>query len=195
MSNTLAKKEPDGRRARSERSREAIMHSMLELIEEGILVPTAQQVSDRAEVGIRTVFRHFDDMESMFDTLNKRIRVEDSGIITGGDRSGSLEVRIKKAIERRATIYKKRRNIFLFTEVQLWKYEKLKAQYEEMQILLQKDFEDMVPEVKSLVKRHQSVVFAMTSFDMWTRLRRYEHEEREDVVEIMFEQVMHLFKG
>ena len=55
----------DGRRLRSERSRQAIIDAMLKLVEEGVLVPTAQQVSERAGVGIRSVFRHFSDMESL----------------------------------------------------------------------------------------------------------------------------------
>ena len=39
---------------------------------EGNLIPSAKQISDRAGVNMRSVFRHFDDMEtlhSMFDQL------------------------------------------------------------------------------------------------------------------------------
>ena len=57
---------PDGRRQRSEGSKQAIIEAMLEMIGEGILIPSAQQVSDRAGVGIRSVFRHFENMESIF---------------------------------------------------------------------------------------------------------------------------------
>ena len=46
----------DGRRLRSERSRQAIIDAMLKLVEEGVLVPTAQQVSERAGVGIRSAW-------------------------------------------------------------------------------------------------------------------------------------------
>ena len=48
----------DGRIQRSERSRETIVQAMLDLIGEGTLSPTAQQVAVRADVGVRTVFRH-----------------------------------------------------------------------------------------------------------------------------------------
>ena len=51
---------PDGRRLRSDRSRRLIIESMLHLIHEGNLQPTAQQVADHAKVGIRSVFRHFE---------------------------------------------------------------------------------------------------------------------------------------
>ena len=62
MSESTISTVPDGRRLRSERSRQAIIDAMMELIGEGNLVPTAQQASERAGVGIRTVFRHFSDM-------------------------------------------------------------------------------------------------------------------------------------
>ena len=54
----------DGRRQRGERTRQAIIEAALSLQEEGVLVPTAQQISDRSGVLIRSFFRHFDDMES-----------------------------------------------------------------------------------------------------------------------------------
>ena len=46
----------DGRLRRGERSREAIVAALFELVGEGVLQPTAQQVAERAGVGIRSVF-------------------------------------------------------------------------------------------------------------------------------------------
>ena len=48
----------DGRRARTERSKQEIIDAALSLMEEGVLIPTAQQISDRAGVNIRSFFRH-----------------------------------------------------------------------------------------------------------------------------------------
>ena len=61
---------PDGRLQRSERSRQAIVQALLGLVGEGVLEPTAEQVAARADVGIRTVFRHFSDMESLFAEMS-----------------------------------------------------------------------------------------------------------------------------
>ena len=66
----------DGRALRSERSREAIAAALFELVGEGNLEPTAQQVADRAHVGIRTVFRHFSDMEALYATLDAWLLAE-----------------------------------------------------------------------------------------------------------------------
>jgi hypothetical protein len=52
MSKKEAGQVVDGRRLRTERSRTAIIEGMVALQEEGILVPTAQQVADRSGINI-----------------------------------------------------------------------------------------------------------------------------------------------
>jgi len=121
---------PDGRRLRSERSRQAIIDAMLNLVEEGILVPTAQQVSERAGVGIRSVFRHFNDMESLFATADTRIREQYQGLFAGGNRDGSLQDRLLHAVEQRALSYEAIGNQFLTTKAQLWRYPDAVASFE-----------------------------------------------------------------
>ncbi len=56
----------DGRRLRSAESRRRIILAMLELLREGDPAPGAEAVAARAGVGLRTVFRLFRDMESVF---------------------------------------------------------------------------------------------------------------------------------
>lgn len=55
----------DGRRLRSAASRRKIIAAMLELVEEGVPAPTAEATAERAGVSLRTVFRHFEDMNSL----------------------------------------------------------------------------------------------------------------------------------
>ncbi len=49
----------DGRHARAERTREAIVDALLALVDEGNLQPTAQEVADRAGVALRSIRQHF----------------------------------------------------------------------------------------------------------------------------------------
>jgi AcrR family transcriptional regulator len=55
----------DGRRARRHRSRDLVVDALLELLDEGVVRPTAQQVSDRSGVSLRSIFRIFDDVETL----------------------------------------------------------------------------------------------------------------------------------
>lgn len=55
----------DGRRARGERTRLRVLEALLELVEEGELRPTAQEVAARAGVALRTVYHHFEDVAAL----------------------------------------------------------------------------------------------------------------------------------
>jgi AcrR family transcriptional regulator len=59
----------DGRRQRSQRSRDKIIKSMWALMLEGDMDPSAAAIAERAGVGLRSVFRHFEDL----DTLHREI--------------------------------------------------------------------------------------------------------------------------
>lgn len=61
--------ESDGRRKRAQGSRDRIVAAMLALVQEGHITPSAEQVASRASVGLRTVFRHFKDMESLYAAM------------------------------------------------------------------------------------------------------------------------------
>ena len=55
----------DGRRARRHRSRDLAVDALLDLLTEGVPRPTAQQVAERSGVSLRSIFRIFDDVESL----------------------------------------------------------------------------------------------------------------------------------
>jgi AcrR family transcriptional regulator len=61
--------ESDGRKQRTNDTRQKIIKAMLQLILEGTVSPNADQVAARAEVGLRTVFRRFNEMEVLFREL------------------------------------------------------------------------------------------------------------------------------
>ena len=165
---------PDGRRVRSERSRKSIIDAMLQLVEEGILVPTAQQVSERAGVGLRSVFRHFSDVESLFATADKEIRKQYQGLFAGGDRDGSLEERLQHAIEQRALAYEASGNYLLTNKAQAWRYPVLREQYLRAQGQMRKDLDDWLPELKRLPSEEREMIDAIASFEYWNRLREHQ---------------------
>lgn len=62
----------DGRTARGQRTRAAVVDALLALQEEGDLTPTAQRVAERAGVALRTVFGHFSDLETLWAEAGTR---------------------------------------------------------------------------------------------------------------------------
>lgn len=73
MQGAEAQPSTDGRRRRSEQSRDRIIGAMMALVEEGRLNPAAEEVADRAAVGLRSVFRHFKDMDSLYAEMAVRL--------------------------------------------------------------------------------------------------------------------------
>ena len=181
----------DGRRLRSERSRVAIIDAAIALQQEGILVPTAQQISERAGVGIRSFFRHFDDMESLFQAADEHIRDSYEALFLGGDRHGTVAERVEHVVERHAQAYESVRNIVLGSLAQLWRYEVLRKNYARSQRGLRKDLDDWLPELKSLPRDKREAVDAIASFEMWHRLREHQGLSQKASIEI----VADLLKG
>ena len=161
----------DGRRLRSERTRLAIIDAAVALQEEGVLIPTAQQISDRAGVLIRSFFRHFEDMESLFKVADDHIRESYESLFRGGDRTGTLAQRIDSAVAHRAHAFERVTNMMLGTKAQLWRYETLRTNYARSQRGLRKDLEAWLPELRDLTEVDCESIHASASFEMWHRLR------------------------
>jgi AcrR family transcriptional regulator len=59
----------DGRQSRTARSRLAICEACLDLVQEGVLQPSADQIAERAGVSRRSVFNHFADLAELYDAV------------------------------------------------------------------------------------------------------------------------------
>lgn len=63
----------DGRTARAHRTRQAVADALLSLIDEGELRPTSKCIAERAGVSERTIFQHFEDLETLFRVAADRL--------------------------------------------------------------------------------------------------------------------------
>jgi AcrR family transcriptional regulator len=59
----------DGRASRTQRSRAAICDACLDLIQEGVLQPSADQIAERSGLSRRSVFNHFKDLGELYDAV------------------------------------------------------------------------------------------------------------------------------
>ena len=62
----------DGRRARRERNRTAVIDAMFELLAEGRMPPSVEEVAERAEVSVSSVFRYFDGLDDLHGETVRR---------------------------------------------------------------------------------------------------------------------------
>jgi AcrR family transcriptional regulator len=84
----------DGRRARSERTREAIVDTLLELLEAGEIQPSTERLADFAGVSRRVVFHHFRDREELLQTAAARQMARILPALPPLPTTGTLEARL-----------------------------------------------------------------------------------------------------
>ena len=95
----------DGRRERSRSSHAKIVQAMLDLVQRGDIAPSAARVADHAGVGLRTVFRHFDDMDSLYRAMSEQIEARVMPIVRRPYADGDWQNQLLQLATRRATVF------------------------------------------------------------------------------------------
>ena len=161
----------DGRVRRSERSREAIVGALLDLIGSGVAAPTARQVAERGGVGIRSVFRHFSEMESLYAAMDARLESEVRRMFLGGDRTGSLEERALGFVRLRAAVFERVAPFKRAANLQRPRSRFLDQRHRAMQRELREDLLAWLPELRAAGAPAVEAFDLLGSFEAWDRLR------------------------
>ena len=92
----------DGRTARRDRNRNEVVDAALALVDEGVMDPSIEELTERSGLSARSIFRYFDGLDDLrravirshFERLRPLLDSVDAG-------DGSLETRIKKFVDAR----------------------------------------------------------------------------------------------
>ncbi|MFM2301480.1 MAG: hypothetical protein RLZZ84_1216 [Pseudomonadota bacterium] len=95
----------DGRRERSRSSRSKIVAAVVELVGNGDVAPSAARVAEVAGVGLRSVFRHFDDMDALYREMTEVIEERVLPIILQAPLGATWKERLADIAERRAKVF------------------------------------------------------------------------------------------
>jgi AcrR family transcriptional regulator len=95
----------DGRRLRSEASRLRIVEAMIALVSEGLTMPPAEAVATRAGVGLRTVFRLFEDMDGLYRGMQAVMTARLGGLLEAPVEAADWREAIDILIDRRAEAF------------------------------------------------------------------------------------------
>ena len=98
-------KQRDGRTVRAERTRQALVDSLLALLDGGNVKPTAAEIAERAGVSERSVFQHFPDREALFEAVARQQYDRVMPTLRPIDSSLPLPDRIEQFTEQRARLY------------------------------------------------------------------------------------------
>jgi len=169
----------DGRMRRSERSREAIVDAMFELIGEGVLSPTAQGVAGRAGVGIRSVFRHFSDMDRLFAVMDARLRAEATPLLLATEPEGTLRRRAGDLVGVRVRLFERIAPYKRSANLARARSAFLRANHGAFVRDLRENLFHWLPELERAPADLVEALELATSFEAWDRLRSDQRLSRE----------------
>ncbi len=175
----------DGRTARAERTRAAVVDALLDLIGEGDLQPTAQAVAARAGVSVRIVYFHFEDHAKLFATAAARHSERILADIAPISDAGSLPARLDNFVALRARVYERVFNVRRAARL----YEHLAPHVantlafvralkrEEAERVFARELSALPP---SLRRDRAAALGAVTSFNSWESLHAHQQLPLED---------------
>jgi AcrR family transcriptional regulator len=161
----------DGRTQRRVRNRERVVESLFGLVREGYCRPTADQVAERAGVGRRTVFRHFDDLESLFAELATQVREE--------ARKGRMPIRlgiplkerVRELVARRSRSFEDLAPFRRANTANLWRSSVLRTFETENNLELREDLRQAIPELLAAGPQVAAGVELLAAPETWDRFR------------------------
>lgn len=163
---------PDGRRARGHENRRRIVEAMLHLIGEGNISPSAEDVATRAEVGLRTVFRHFDDMDSLYREISEMMMAELLPIAAAPLPDGDWQLRMTEMVERRARVFEKMMPFKVAADVHRHRSAYLRDEQVQLTTMQRQSLRHALPpDLRKSGPVFESLDL-LFSFDSWRRLRQ-----------------------
>lgn len=167
----------DLRNARSQRTRTAISTALLQLLEEGHDEPRAQQVAKRADVSVRAVFHHFEDMEGLYTEIVRIQTLRIMPLLAVVPRTQSTIEKSRRIIEMRDNLYSiaaPLRNGVRFSAAARGSPQIREALQQLRRAMSSQIQHSFVRELNHSPNSHDVVarIEAVTSFEMWDHFRR-----------------------
>lgn len=162
----------DGRRQRSDRSRRRIIEALFDLIGEGDMSPSAVSVAERADVGLRTVFRHFEDMDSIYDEMTAELSDAVMPMIMAPYETTNWRDRLMESVEKRAEIYEMIFPMKVCMSLRRFQSDFIQTQYERDVALGRSTLKAILPEEIVSNRTLFAALETTLAFTTWRRLRQ-----------------------
>jgi AcrR family transcriptional regulator len=175
----------DGRLNRSIVTRRKIVDAMTALIYEGNMSPTAEQVAQRADVSLRTVFRHFDDMDSLYSEISMAIEAQVLPLMQVRLTASSWQERLLQSIEFRTGIYDRVVAMHLAAQVHRHESAYLAQHLMDAARLQRNLLRRLLPDTVTRDATLLDALDLMLSMEAWIRLRREQGLSGADAREVM----------
>jgi len=166
----------DGRRLRSERTRQLIIEAYLSLLRNSKQVPTSAQIAERAGYSVRSVFERFPDLISLRIAATDYAFAQGTASAQPRDLHGDRATRIRSQVETRAHTCEAWLPMWRALNANQGDSEELKSRVRLARELIFRRLELMYqPELSTLdepMRRYTLIALeALTDFESWGRMR------------------------
>lgn len=192
---------PDGRTARRDRNRDAVLDAVLDLFADGTVAPAPADVAARSGVSLRSVYRYFEDMDALVRAAIAR-NLARMGHLLEIDRpgEGSVDERIERLVAARLRMHDGLAPMGRAAVARAPQNPIIAERLQETRLLLRRQVEAMFePELARLdaVDRHDAVaaVDALLELDSLDLLRRHRALPRADVHRLLVKALGALLPG
>ena len=185
----------DGRFARSKKTKDAIVRALLKLLR-NTPFPTAEQVAKESKIGLRTVYRQFKDMESIYLSLHEECMHSLGQIFNSDvDLDRPFNERVSFAIRERFTIYEKYETLFIATISNSARLPTLVNQVAESYQFMRERFIKIVPEIENLSTIKSDLLFTRILFPSWFSLRNVLMHDQKIIIDELSNDLMKYIKS
>ena len=171
LAQAVSPEHTDGRIQRSHDSQQRIVAAMIELVAEGDLTPSAEEVALRAHVGLRSVFRHFKDMDSLYREISTAVAVSMERFVREPFKSTEWHDRILELVDRRAVAFEKMTPFLRAGMLYRHRSPALKAGHERFAKTLRQIVIGLLPADVARDSQTVEAIDLLLSFEAWHRLR------------------------
>ena len=175
----------DGRHARRSASRIKIVSALKELVQHGNISPTAPQVAERAGIGLRTVYRCFEDMEALYREMISILHAEFLPRVISQLETTDRAARLAQVVANRAEIFSDMEPFLLASERQRHVYDTLARDYAFLVQIERDKLEELINADGALEPDMFEALNAVTGFVFWRRLRVEQGLSKEAAARIM----------
>jgi AcrR family transcriptional regulator len=166
----------DGRLLRSERTKQVLIESYLDLLRENPQIPTAADIARRAGCSIRSVFERFSDLLTLSFAAADYAFAQGMALAVARNVDGDRQTRLKSQVETRAAVCEQWLPLWRALLRHQHESEELAFRIERMRDAIVGRLELMYrPELSTLSEAERKPVLialeALTDFESWGRLR------------------------
>ncbi|WP_447929617.1 TetR/AcrR family transcriptional regulator [Sphingopyxis fribergensis] len=179
----------DGRRERGRSSHKRIVEAMMELIIAGDLSPSAARVAEEAGIGLRTVFRHFDDMDALYAEITATITEQVMPIVMAPYPDQPWRANIRELVSRRVRLFETTLPFRLAANIKRYQSPFLMGQYSRVVMLERELIVRLLPGAVRADRIGVEALCAALSFHTWRTLRHDQSLSAEDAGTVMGQMV------